>query len=150
MLEIKDGELIKYDPFNEDLEVNMIENPNLREKANTIGYYGMFELNNGFRKSMYWSIEKMTLHAKKYSKAYGTKYSFWTSGFDEMAKKTLIRQLISKWGVMSVDLVSAYEYDMSAVDVNGNKQYVDNDDFGEIEIETTEENSVENQKSLLD
>lgn len=151
VLEIKDGELVSYDPLNEELEINMIEDNEKRENAKTIGYYAMFELNNGFRKSMYWSKEKMTSHAKRYSKAYGTQYSFWTNGFDEMAKKTMLRQLISKWGVMTIDLQNAYESDMAAIDVHGNKSYVDNeDDYDDILGSTGSENVVTDQKSLVD
>ena len=63
MLAIKKGELIRFDPLNEDIEVNLISDENEREKAETIGYYAMFEYVNGFRKAMYWSKEKMKAHA---------------------------------------------------------------------------------------
>lgn len=65
---VKDGELLSYNPFTEDIEVRAITDPLEREKAPTIGYYGMFELTNGFTKSMYWSKETMEEHAQKYSK----------------------------------------------------------------------------------
>ena len=67
VLAIKEGELIKYDPLDETLEVKLIENEAIREKTPTIGYYAMFELVNGFRKTMYWSKGKMEEHAEKYS-----------------------------------------------------------------------------------
>ena len=54
VLAIKKGELIKYDPLNEEIEVNLIEDEEERENAETIGYYAMFEYTNGFRKSLYW------------------------------------------------------------------------------------------------
>lgn len=129
VLAIKEGELIHYDPLNEDLEVNLIQDELTREKSKTIGYYAMFELVNGFRKTMYWSKEKMEAHAIKYSKGYQAKkgYTFWEKDFDGMAYKTMLRQLISKWGIMSIELQTAFESDYTMKDKDGNVQYVDND-----------------------
>ena len=70
VLAIKEGELIKYDPLNEDIEVKLIEDEEKREQAKTIGYYAMFEYLNGFRKTLYWSKNKMLAHADKYSQAF--------------------------------------------------------------------------------
>ena len=113
VLSIKEGELISWDPLNEEIEVKLIEDDTVREKAPTIGYYAMFEYTNGFRKCLYWSREKMEAHALRYSKGYAAKkgYTFWEKDFDSMAYKTMLRQLISKWGVMSIDMQRAYESD---------------------------------------
>lgn len=126
---IKDGELISFDPMNEEIEVKLIENDIEREKLATVGYYAMFEYLNGFRKAMYWSKAKMESHAIKYSKGYQAKkgYTFWEKDFDGMAYKTMLRQLISKWGIMSIDLQKAYESDMGAIQRDGSIDYVDND-----------------------
>ena len=70
VLAIKDGELIRYDPLNEEIEVSMIQDEEEREKAPTIGYYAMFEYLNGFRKTLYWSKSKMLAHADRYSAAF--------------------------------------------------------------------------------
>ena len=135
VIAIKEGELVKYDQLTETLEVNLIQDELKREKALTIGYYAMFELVNGFTKSLYWSKEKMDAHANRYSKGYQAKkgFTFWEKDFDQMAFKTLIRQLISKWGVMSIDLKDALEKDMSAVHEDGKVEYVDNDKNTEFE-----------------
>ena len=113
VLSIKEGELISWDPLNEEIEVKLIEDDTVREKAATIGYYAMFEYTNGFRKCLYWSREKMEAHALRYSKGYAAKkgYTFWEKDFDAMAYKTMLRQLISKWGVMSIDMQRAFESD---------------------------------------
>lgn len=129
VLAIKEGELIKYDPLNEEIEVRLIDDELVRENAKTIGYYAMFEYTNGFRKTMYWSKEKMEAHALKYSKGYQAKkgYTFWEKDFDAMAYKTMLRQLISKWGIMSIEMQTAMDGDMAVINEDGTKDYVDND-----------------------
>lgn len=129
VLAIKEGELIRFDPLNEEIEVRLIEDEEEREQANTIGYYAMFEYTNGFRKAIYWSKRKMEAHALKYSKGYQAKkgYTFWEKDFDGMAYKTMLRQLISKWGIMSIDMASALDSDMAVINEDGTKDYVDND-----------------------
>lgn len=129
VLPIKEGELVRFDALNEEIEVNLIPDEEAREKAKTIGYYAMFEYTNGFRKAIYWSKSKMESHALRYSKGYAAKkgYTFWEKDFDAMACKTMIRQLISKWGVMSTDFEKAYEADQGVIGENGSITYVDND-----------------------
>lgn len=139
VIEIKDGELIKFDALNEEIHCNIIDDYDVREKAETIGYYAMFEYMNGFRKAVYWTKDKMLSHADKYSPAFNKsdyekliegkiadkdlwKYSsFWYKNFDDMAKKTMLRQLISRWGIMSTEMQQAFEYDdnMGKLDNSG-------------------------------
>lgn len=127
VLAIKEGELVKYDPLNEEIEVNLIEDETEREKAPTIGYFAMFEYLNGFRKTMYWSKAKMEAHAEKYSKGYAAHkgYTFWEKNLDSMAYKTMLRQLISKWGVMSIDMVTAIDADETVIQPDGTRDYVE-------------------------
>lgn len=129
VLAIKKGELIKYDALNEEIEVNLIDDEEERENAETIGYYAMFEYTNGFKKSLYWSKSKMRKHALKYSKGYSAHkgYTFWEKDFDGMAFKTMLRQLISKWGIMSIEMQQAVERDMAAINTDGTYDYVDNE-----------------------
>ncbi len=134
VLAIKEGELIKYDPLNEEIEVNLIEDDNARELAPTVGYYAMFEYTNGFRKSLYWSKAKMEKHALKYSMGYKAKkgYTFWEKDFDGMAYKTMLRQLISKWGIMSIEMQEVFTKDMAVLGDDGSVNYLDNDEENEI------------------
>ncbi len=129
VLGIKEGELVNYDPLNEEINVILVEDEEAREQATTIGYYAMFELTNGFRKSMYWSKTKMEAHALKYSSGYRAKkgYTFWEKDFDGMAYKTMLRQLLSKWGIMSIEMTKAYAADMSVIEEDGSYNYVDNE-----------------------
>lgn len=128
VLAIKEGELIRFDPLNEEIEVNLIEDEEIRENTPTIGYYAYFEYTNGFRKAMYWSKKKMESHALKYSSGYRAKkgFTFWEKDFDAMAYKTMLRQLISKWGVMSIEMQTAIDSDMAVINEDGSKSYVDN------------------------
>lgn len=154
VIEIKDGELIRYDPLTETIECNLIEDFEQRENAETIGYYAYFEYLNGFEKAIYWSKKKMLSHADKYSAAFSLaaynriqkgevpeqdmwRYSsFWYKDFDGMAKKTLLRQLISKWGVMSLELQSAVEADNKVIERNkSTKEFIP----VEVEVEESEE-----------
>lgn len=121
VLEIKKGELVRFDPLNEEIEVNLIDDEIKRELAETIGYYAMFEYTNGFRKAMYWSKQKMEQHASKYSKGYAAKkgYTFWEKDFDGMAFKTMLRQILSKWGILSVEMRQAFEADDAIIATDG-------------------------------
>lgn len=159
VLAIKKGELVRFDPLNEEIEVKLIDDEEQRETAETIGYYAMFEYVNGFRKAIYWSKNKMLAHADKYSPAFSkdgktvkTRYgekkkvsyadfaagnydpkdawmysSFWYRDFDGMAYKTMLRQLISKWGIMSIEMASAIDADMAVINEDGTRDYVEND-----------------------
>lgn len=151
VLAIKEGELIKFNPLTEEIDVRLIEDEDIRENTPTIGYYAMFEYTNGFRKAIYWSKTKMENHAKKYSAGYsrdlqhGTQYTFWSKDFDAMAYKTMLRQLISKWGIMSIDMQNAIESDMAVINEDGNKDYVDNAENKPSESEIIEQpqNTIE-------
>lgn len=162
VLPIKEGELVSFDPMTEEIEVNLIEDDDAREEAPTIGYYAMFEYTNGFRKAMYWSKKKMMAHADRYSKAFNKKSyedlkagkipqsemwkysSFWYQDFDAQACKTMLRQLISKWGIMSVEMQKALEYDQGVAVVKDGKlggvEYVDNpeSDFSESPLQNAD------------
>lgn len=130
---IKEGELKQYNPITEEFIFEPILDMKVRENLPVIGYYAMFQLNNGFTKELYWSKEKMEEHAKRYSQGYrsdcqkGTQYTFWSKDFDGMAEKTMIRQLISKWGIMSIDMQKAFESDMGVLNESGDVRYVDNE-----------------------
>ncbi|MGN1382114.1 MAG: recombinase RecT [Eubacterium sp.] len=127
VLAIKEGELVKYDPLEEEIEVNLIEDETEREAAPTAGYYAYFEYINGFRKTLYWSKAKMEAHAERYSKGYAAHkgYTFWEKDFDAMAYKTMLRQLISKWGIMSIDMVTAIDADGGVIASDGTVDYVE-------------------------
>lgn len=143
---VKEGELLLFDPVDEIIKLKLIEDENKREATPTIGYYAMFEYHNGFRKALYWTKEKMEYHADKYSAAFNLdtykklqagqipqnelwKYSsFWYKDFDTMAIKTMLRQLISKWGIMSAEFQQVFEKDSAILSTDGSYEYPTYDD----------------------
>lgn len=137
---VKEGEYLGRDETTGRPLFSFIANDEIREQSPTIGYMAYFELLNGAKKVIYWSREKMINHADKYSAAFSKeatsgKYpkvsyeqylagnypqrdqwlysSHWYSDFDGMACKTMLRQLISKWGPMSIEMANAITNDIN-------------------------------------
>lgn len=132
---VVDGEYKGLDKFTGRPVFQWIEDDTIREQMAVIGYMAYFELVNGARKVLYWSKEKMINHADRFSPAFSKnatggkvsfedfqagnypekdewKYSsFWYKDFDSMACKTMLRQLITKWGPVSVEMETAVEQD---------------------------------------
>jgi recombination protein RecT len=81
-----------------------------------IGYFAYLELVNGFRKFLYVDKESIISHAKKYSKSYGSEYSPWKNEFHSMAKKTVLRDLLSHWGYMSVEMAASIASEEETID----------------------------------
>lgn len=153
VIEIKEGEYKGRDKTTGKHVFEFINDEIEREEKETIGYMAYFEYLNGFYKNIYWSKEKMEKHALKYSKSYAedkkkkTNYSFWSQDFDGMAFKTMIRQLISKWGIMSVEFQKALENDMAVIE-NDKPRYVDNEsnEYNEIVLPGEMEKVIENKE----
>lgn len=96
---ICEGELINWNPLTEEIEIDF----EARESDAVIGYAAYFELLNGFRKTIYWTKEQVEKHRKKFSKSdFG-----WKNDWDAMAMKTVLKALLSKWGILSVEMQKA-------------------------------------------
>lgn len=162
VIEVKEGELVHFDPITEDVDLKLIDDYEAREKAQTVGYCATFQYLNGFRKTIYWSKEKMLSHADKFSPAFSKesyhkiqngqisdkdmwKYSsFWYKNFDDMAKKTMLRQLISRWGVMSIEMITAFESDNKEIETTSNGDFVSS------EAEPTETPALNSQPEVTE
>lgn len=150
VIEVKEGEYKGRNSLNGNPTFEFIVDDDVRDTKETIGYMATFTLINGFTKTIYMTKKQMEDHALQYSNGYRadkknkTAYTFWTKDFDGMAFKTLLRQLISKWGIMSVDMQTAYEGDMAVINEDGSKNYVDN--VPDAELEIVEQPSEENRE----
>lgn len=167
-IEVREGEYLGRDEETGKQKFKFISDDEVRENKPIVGYLAYFELLNGFRKQIYWSHTKMLNHADKYSKAFNKKdyerlqagqipekdmwkySSYWYTDFQGMAEKTLYRQLISKYGVMSIDMQDAYTKDMTVIREDGTPDYVDNDDEETVisDVEPIEETSVNDEVNL--
>ena len=101
---VYEGELVKQDKLTGEIEID----PTQRKSDKKIGYFAFIETLNGFRKTLYMSMDEITKHAKQFSKSYGNENSVWATDFDSMALKTCLRLLLSKYGIMSVEMQKAY------------------------------------------
>ena len=150
VIEVKEGEYKGRNSLNGNPTFEFIVDDDVRDSKETIGYMASFTLINGFTKTLYMTKKQMEEHALQYSNGYRadkknkTSYTFWSKDFDGMAFKTLLRQLISKWGVMSIDMQNAYEGDMAVINEDGTKNYVDN--VSDEEFEIIEQPSEENRE----
>ena len=144
VMDIRDGEYKGKDKYTGKPVIEFIEDDDAREELPIVGYFAYFELLNGFRKSLYWSKAKMEKHAMQYSKGYasdvkkGNQYTFWSKDFNGMAYKTMLRQLLSKWAVMSIEMQTAMASDMAVINDNS-YEYVDNQSEEETPEQTPEE-----------
>ncbi len=131
---VYEGELVKHDKLTGEIEID----PEKRISDKKVGYFAFIETLNGFRKSLYMSVEEVTKHAQQYSKSYSSKNSVWATDFDAMALKTCLRLLLSKYGVMSVEMQRAYIEDSSDIVQLADEAIKADGDVFEVEVMTEE------------
>lgn len=103
VIEIYEGELQKWDRLTEELIIDYEK----RKSDNVVGYAAYFELINGFKKTVYWTKEEVERHRQRFSKSdFG-----WKNDWDAMAKKTVLKNMLSKWGILSIELQKAFIQD---------------------------------------
>ena len=143
--EVKEGEYLDEDLVTGEIKFKKLPD---RDQLPTIGYVAYFRLTNGFEKMSYSSVEQIDAHAKKYSQTYSSSKEYirnnskWATDFDAMAKKTVLKLLLSKYAPMSVEMQSAVISDQAVIRVNG-ADYMDNPNVVEVpdvkEISTEQE-----------
>lgn len=112
---IKEGEIKLKNRLTGEIDFNFIEDDDLRDSLKTIGYASYIEFNNGFRNTLYMSMKQVQAHAQKYSKSFGYKNSVWTTNFDAMALKTVLKLNLAKFGALSVDFEKALQLDGATI-----------------------------------
>lgn len=156
-----ENDLKKINRLTGEIEFN--DNPEPSTKI--VGYVGYFRLINGFEKALYMTREELEIHGKKYSQSYKSnkdwvvKQSLWTTDFDSMATKTVLKLLLSKYGSMSIEMQTAIKSDQASFnkdvingDIDGNINYPDNqpnEHYNAVDTEFTEvdKQNIENNKS---
>ena len=108
---IYDGEFISENRLTGEIVFDF----NAKKSDTIIGFAAYFKMINGFEKTIYWTKEKITNHAKKYSKSFNNSSSRWQQDFSVMALKTVIKSLISKWGILSIDMQTAILTDQAVL-----------------------------------
>mgnify|MGYP002513677271 CR=1 FL=1 len=108
VVDIREGEMKSFNRLTEEANVEFIEDDDLRETKPIIGYLGYYRLVNGAEKTIYMTIKQIENHEKKFRKGQYMGKG-WRDDFDAMARKTVYRKLIGKWGVMSIQYQSAQE-----------------------------------------
>lgn len=126
------GCLESYNPLTGELKINFDN----EKDGNPDGYAFYFELVNGFKKTVFWSYGKVQAHAKKFSQAYRSNYGPWKDDFNTMALKTVIKNALSKYGILSVEMQKAIEHDQAVIDATSDEvtlEYADNQEDSPME-----------------
>lgn len=143
VLDVREGELRSYNRLTEEIDLNFIEDEDDREQRPVIGYVGYFRLINGTEKTIYMTKKQVEAHEKKHRKGQYMGKG-WRDDWDAMARKTVYRQLIGKWGLMSIDYRTADAHTIAAAEAIATGQF-DADDAAQgavsvdyIDLETGE------------
>jgi recombination protein RecT len=135
---VYEGELVKHDKLTGEIEID----PEKRTGDKKVGYFAFIETLNGFRKTLYMTVEEVTKHAQQYSKSYSSKNSVWATDFDAMALKTCLRLLLSKYGIMSVEMQRAYVVDSADTVGLADEAIQDEDNVLEVEADVIVEPEI--------
>jgi recombinase, phage recT family len=150
--ELYKGQFESYDPITDELKYNL-ENKTSDEITHYIAY---FQTMNGFEKYNVMSKEEVREHAKKFSKTFLKSSSSWQTNFDSMAKKTVLKLLLSKFGILSIEMQTAQKVDQAVikeVEPNGNVEveYVDSpDNASDIIEEKTADNDTQSDDEIVE
>lgn len=117
---IYEGQLISENPLSGEYDFDFSV-----KSDKVIGYAAFFRLLNGFEKTVYWDNDKIKAHGLKFSKSFAKGYGLWVDDFDSMAIKTVLKLLLSKWGVLSIEMQKAVKLDQSVVNSDESIEDID-------------------------
>ncbi|MBB1534105.1 recombinase RecT [Leptotrichia sp.] len=148
--ELYEGQFESYDPITDELKYNL----DGKISDEVTHYIAYFQTTNGFEKYNVMSKAEVKEHAKKFSKTFLSRFSSWQTNFDSMAKKTVLKLLLSKFGILSIEMQTAQKVDQAVIkeiepDGNVEVEYVDSpegdnaNDIKEVEIIDSEEDTTE-------
>jgi recombination protein RecT len=144
VIEVYEGELKKWNHLTEKLEIDF----GARVSDAVIGYAAYFELVNGFKKTVYWTKDQVEKHRQKYSKS----GHIWKENYDAMAMKTVLRNMLAKWGILSIEMQNAFNEDEKEVrEVKDITNEVQETEYIEAEaFEVTEEQPADEKTSAFE
>lgn len=140
--DIREGELKGEDILTGEMSFSRVPD---RESKPVVGYAAFFRLTNGFSKTMYMTVGEVKAHAGRYSQTYSSKNEYirkaskWATDFDAMAKKTVLKLLLSKYAPLSVEMQNAIQNDQAVIDDQGEAQYLDNPEEQQPTVEDIQE-----------
>lgn len=120
---VHEGELVEHNHFTGDMKFDQDN----KKSDKVIGYVAYFRLLNGFEKWFYMTMEEMQSHGKKYSKSYALQNGRWKQDFDSMALKTVMKLLLSKYGILTIGMETAIQADQAVITPEGEYEYIDNE-----------------------
>lgn len=109
--EIYEGELVSENRLTGQYEFDFTA----KKSDKVIGFAAYFSLLNGFEKTVYWAVEQVEGHGKRFSQTYKKGYGLWKDDFLSMGKKTVLKSLLSKWGILSIEMQKAIKFDQAVV-----------------------------------
>jgi recombination protein RecT len=136
--EVYEGEIVSENKFTGEYEFGE------KTSNNVVGYMSYFKLVNGFEKFLYMSKAELEAHGKKYSQTYKRGGGLWASDFDSMAKKTCLKQLLSKYGILSIEMQRAQTFDQAVV-----KNDLISENVDEADIEYVDNNPEEARRQAM-
>ena len=148
VIEVYESQFNSFNTLTEELDADFSVEPD----GQIIGYAAFFKLLNGFEKVDFWTKKKVETHAKRFSKSFNS--GPWKTDFDAMAKKTVLKSMLSKWGILSIEMQTANIADQAVIDdyETGAVRYPDNEDFEEVEtkLKVSPEDLVKMKQAILD
>lgn len=115
---VYEGELSKNNKKTGEIEFD-----GERKSDKVVGYFAYMELVNGFQKTLYMTVDDIRKHGQRFSKTFSS--GPWQTDFDAMAKKTVLKSLLSKYAPMSVEMSKALTADQAVIRENSVIDYVD-------------------------
>ena len=143
--DVRKGEFIGCNRLTGEYEFKFVEDDEERQKLEVIGYVSYFKLLNGASSTLYMTKTEMEAHAMRYSQTYRSRDEYikrsskWTTDFDKMALKTVLKLNLSKNAPLSVELADAIQADQSVLKSIGKYEYMDNDDNVEKDMAKAQE-----------
>lgn len=151
VIPVHEGELVKWNRLTEEIELDL----DAATSEKVIGYCGYFKLINGFEKSVYWTKDEIEAHRIKHNKMKDKKAlnNVWKSDYDAMAMKTVIRNMLGKWGILSIEMQKAViedDEDRELKDITDEANEVDSSNIIDISDDSDVDSNNNEKPSILD